>query len=170
MNHILLIGFMGAGKSTVGQLVADSLGLPCIDLDHLIESKEGRTIREIFDADGETAFRDLESTALLSLYETQRSVVACGGGVVLADENRAIMSKLGFVVYLSVSAGETIARVGADPDRPLLKQGALFASQLLASRESLYMAAADVRIDTVGRTPRQVADLVVAAVKEDERS
>ncbi len=165
MNHVLLIGFMGAGKSTVGALVADELGVPLIDLDRLIEQREGRTIREIFDADGESAFRALESAALTSLVDAERSVVACGGGIVLADENRAIMAGLGMVVYLIVTAGETIARVGPDPARPLLQRGALSASQLLASRESLYAATADVCIDTVGSTPEQVAARVIEAVK-----
>jgi len=168
MNHVLLIGFMGAGKSTVGGIVAAALGLPLIDLDRLIEEREGRTVREIFDNDGESVFRELESAALASLVGAERSVVACGGGVVLADDNRAIMSGLGTVVYLIVSAGETIARVGSDSARPLLQRGALPASQLLASRESLYAAAADVCIDTVGRTPEQVAELVVAAVSDEE--
>jgi len=165
MNHVLLIGFMGAGKTTVGRIVAERLGLPLVDLDSLIEAQEGRTVSDIFDTSGESAFRVLESHALASLESARPSVVACGGGVVLADENRAIMSKLGTVVYLSVTAGETIARVGSDPSRPLLQRGALPASQLLASRESLYEAAADVCIDTVGRSPEQVADLVVAAVE-----
>lgn len=168
MNQVLLIGFMGAGKSTVAQIVGERLGLPVVDLDSIIESSEGRSIADIFDREGEAAFRALESRALASLEGAPRSVVACGGGVVLADENRAVMSRLGTVVYLVVSAGETIARVGSDPARPLLQRGALSASQLLASRESLYSAAADVSIDTVGRTAEEVADLVVAAVGPGE--
>lgn len=168
MNHVVLIGFMGAGKSTVGAIVADQLGVPLLDLDRLIEQREDRTIREIFDADGEAAFRELESAALASLVDAERSVIACGGGVVLSDRNRAILAGLGTVVYLIVTAGETIARVGSDPARPLLQRGALTASQLLASRESLYAAAADVCIDTVGRTPEQVATMILAALKAEE--
>lgn len=161
MKHVLLIGFMGAGKSTVGRIVAQRLGRPYVDLDELIESREGRTIREIFDTDGEAEFRKMETRALGSLGEREPSVIACGGGVVIADENRVVLSRLGTVVYLVVSAGEMTARVGSDPDRPLLRRGALSASQLLASRESLYAAVADIRVDTVGRTAEQVADLVL---------
>lgn len=162
--HILLIGFMGAGKTTVARMVAEQLNMPVIDLDQKIESEQNMTIAEIFDNRGEEAFRELEARALASLADAVPSVVACGGGVVLADENRAMLSRLGFAVYLAVSTGEMLARVGADPTRPLLRKGALDAGRLLASRESLYTAAADMRIDTVGLTPAEVAEQVVAAV------
>ncbi len=165
MNHILLIGFMGAGKTTVGRIVAEEIGRPCIDLDDLIVSRDGRPIARIFDESGEQAFRKLESEALASLNDEPPSVVACGGGVVLSDSNRTALTTLGTVVYLSVSVGETMARVGTDPSRPLLACGALQAGRLLASRESLYAAVADICIDTVGRTPVEVAESVVSELR-----
>jgi len=166
MGHVFLIGFMGAGKSTVAALVAEHLGRPCVDLDREIEAVAGRAVAAIFAEDGETAFRQLERQALLALADIPESVVACGGGVVTRDENRATLKALGSVVYLRVTAEETLARVGADPGRPLLAGGGglLAATALLDARECLYSAVADVVIDTVGLSPQTVADQVVAFV------
>ncbi len=159
MSHILLIGFMGAGKSTVARVVAERLGLPCIDLDCRIESTDGRSIARMFAEDGELAFRERESAALRALAGTPDSVVACGGGVVTRDENRALLKALGFVVYLRVTAEEMLARVGEDPSRPLLAGagGVIAATALLDARESLYAAVADAVVDTVNRSADVVA-------------
>ena len=168
MTHILLIGFMGAGKSTVGRLVAEQLGLPFTDIDSLIERQEGRSVSAIFEADGEQAFRALEARAVESLSTAPASVVACGGGVVLSDSNRALLKTLGTVVYLRVTAAETLARVGNSSTRPLLSGagGALAAGMLLEAREALYGATADVVIDTVDRSAEEVAGEVVRVVRE----
>lgn len=171
MSHVFLIGFMGAGKTTVSRLVAEQLGRPFVDLDDAIEAAAGRTVREIFEDDGEDAFRALESEQLVALEDAEPSVVACGGGIVVRDANRSALKRKGFVVYLKVSAGETLARVGADGTRPLLSGpgGVIAATSLLEARESLYTAVADVAIDTVGRSPEDVAASVVGAVKERGR-
>jgi shikimate kinase len=171
MSHVFLIGFMGAGKTTVSRLVAEQLGRPFIDLDDAIEAEAGRSVREIFEDDGEDAFRALESEQLVALEHADPSVVACGGGIVVRDPNRSALKRMGLVVYLKVSAGETLARVGADGTRPLLSGpgGVIAATSLLEARESLYSAVADVEIDTVGRTPEDVAVSVVAAVTERGR-
>jgi shikimate dehydrogenase len=168
MSHLLLIGFMGAGKSTVGRLVAERLGLPFVDVDTLVERSDGRSVREIFDADGEPEFRALETIALESLESRPASVVGCGGGVVLSDANRTLLKRLGTVVYLRVTAAETLARVGDDHTRPLLAGagGALAASRLLEAREALYAAIADVVVDTVDRTPEEVAREIVLLASE----
>jgi len=168
MSHLLLVGFMGAGKSTVGRLVAEELGLPFVDVDDLVQQQDGRTAREIFEEAGESTFRALETSALDSLGTMPPSVVACGGGVVLSDSNRAVLKRLGRVVYLKVTAAETLARVGEDSNRPLLDgaSGALAAGKLLESREGLYSAVADVVVDTVDRTPQTVAAQVVALARE----
>lgn len=167
MNHLFLVGFMGAGKSTVAQLISERLGRPFVDLDQIIEVEAGRSVREIFETEGESEFRDRESRALASLAESPPSVVACGGGIVLRDQNRAALTEMGCVVYLRVSAGETLARVGADETRPLLSGpgGELAATRLLEARESLYVAVADDVVDTVGRSPEQVADDVMKFVE-----
>jgi len=167
MSHIFLVGFMGAGKTTVARLLAERLDRPCVDVDEIIEAESGRSVREIFEDEGEPAFRALESRALLSLQTAEPSVVACGGGIVTRDENRSALKRLGCVVYLKVSAGETLARVGADGTRPLLSGpgGVLAATSLLEARESLYAAVADISIDTVGLSAEQVADQVASAIE-----
>lgn len=172
MSHVFLIGFMGAGKSTVAALVAEQLGMPLCDLDSLVERRANRSVAEIFATEGEAGFRRLESEALASLEDEPPGVIACGGGVVLADANRSAMHRLGRVVLLEVSAGEALARIGDDDTRPLLAGagGALAATALLAARESLYRAAADIAIDTSGRTAAEVASEVVAWLEDQERS
>lgn len=165
MSHIFLVGFMGAGKSTVGRLLARRLGLPFADLDEMVEAAVGSTVAQIWAESGEEAFRAAESEAIASLAGQGPSVIACGGGVVLADENRAELKSLGRVVYLTVSADEALARVGGADTRPLLAgSGAALAWRLMAARESVYLAVADAVVATTGRSPEQVAGDVAAAI------
>lgn len=170
MSHVFLIGFMGAGKSTVGRRLAVRLGLPFIDLDARIEQDAGCSIVEIFDAEGEQRFRDREREALAAVAEEPASVVACGGGIVLADENRRLLNDTGRVVYLKVSAGEALARIGDTTGRPLLERGdaGAMAATLLAARETLYRAVADVEVDTSGLDRDSVADAVFEALSTAE--
>lgn len=167
MRPIFVIGFMGAGKSTVGGLVAAALGRPFVDLDHEIERESGRTISELFAAGGESSFRDCERAALARVARQPGAVVACGGGVVTDEGSHAILRDSGTVVYLQVSPGEAVARVGTElSGRPLLRGVDLRAAAgLLHSRERLYEAAADIVIDTADRTPEEIAEEVVALVE-----
>jgi len=153
---------MGSGKSTVGRILADTLGVPFVDLDERIESIAGATVNELFVDGGEDRFRALETQALAAMASEPPSVIACGGGVVVRDENRALLPGLGRVVYLTVSAGEAVARIGDTSTRPLLtgSGAALAATSLLAARESLYTAVADVVVQTESRTPEAVARVV----------
>jgi shikimate kinase len=164
--RLFLVGFMGSGKSTVGRLVAESLDMPLVDLDEIIEADAQMPVAEVFARQGEDVFREMETAALLSLEDLPPAVVACGGGVVLRPENRAALKRLGRVVYLKVTAGEAVARIGDADTRPLLAgpAGSLAATSLLAARESLYTSVADVTVDTMGRTPEQVAVKVVEAL------
>ena len=170
MSHVFLIGFMGAGKSTVGRRLAVRLGLPFIDLDARIEQDAGCSIVEIFDAEGEQGFRDRESEALAAVAEEPASVVACGGGIVLTDENRRLLNDTGRVVYLKVSAGEALARIGDTTGRPLLERGdaGAMAATLLAARETLHRAVADVEVDTSGLDRDSVVDAVFEALAAAE--
>jgi shikimate kinase len=165
MSHVFLVGFMGSGKSSVGRLLAEKLGMPFCDLDAAIERRAGKAVSGIFASDGEVAFRQLEHEELSALTASADHVVACGGGVIVEDRNRALLKSLGTVVYLHVTADEAIMRIGSAEGRPLLAGDPLAASRvLLSARESLYEAVADVTIDTTGRSLAQVADAVVAAL------
>lgn len=166
VGHLFLIGFMGAGKSSVGQRLADRLGLAFLDLDQIIVSKAGANVTDIFESMGEQAFRQLESEALLELAASEPSVVACGGGVILSSENRTALKRMGRIVYLKVDAAEALARIGDTSTRPLLSgpAGTMAATSLLAARESLYAAIADVEIDTRGLSVEKVAAAVLRSV------
>lgn len=159
-RHIFLVGFMGAGKSTVAQLLSERLGWECHDLDAIVEARAGRSVREIFEAEGEQSFRDQETDALKSVEDLPPAVIACGGGVVLRPENRVLLGRIGTVVYLQVTAGEALARVGDATSRPLLAGtgGHIAATSLLRARESLYTSSADLTVDTMGKTPEMVAE------------
>ncbi|MFU8890836.1 MAG: shikimate kinase [Anaerosomatales bacterium] len=170
MSHVFLIGFMGAGKSTVGRRLAARLDLPFVDLDARIEHTAGRAIVEIFDTEGEQGFRDRERESLAAVAGEPSSVVACGGGIVLADENRRLLKEAGRVVYLKVRAGEALARIGDTTGRPLLECGdaGAMAATLLAARETLYRAVADVEVDTGGLDRDAVADAVFEALEASD--
>jgi shikimate kinase len=163
-----MVGFMGAGKSTVGTMLSRDMGLPFIDLDRTIEAQEHASVAELFQARGEEAFRDLESEALASLANVERAVVACGGGIVLRPQNRILLAELGRVVYLQGSAGEAIARIGDTATRPLLagSAGTITATSLLSAREALYRSVADLTVDTAGKSAEEVAAAVAAALEE----
>lgn len=165
-HHLFLVGFMGAGKSSVGRKVAEHLGMRFVDLDERITAESGATVSEIFETGGEEMFRDIERDTLIALQDEPPSVVACGGGVILRNENRRVLKRLGTVVYLKVSAAEALARIGDTSTRPLLsgKGGATAAMALLAARESLYEAVADVVVDTTGRGIDEVAAAVLEEV------
>jgi shikimate kinase len=167
VRPLFIIGFMGAGKSTVGGMVAARLGRPFLDLDCEIERETGRTVAELFAAHGEAGFRDAERAALAMAARQPGVVVACGGGVVTDEGSHAILRESGTVVYLQVSSEVAVARVGFDSSgRPLLRGGDMrTTAALLRSRERLYEAAADIIVDTVGRSPEEIVDEVVLLVE-----
>lgn len=165
MSHIFLTGFMGAGKSTVGRIVAERLGRPFVDLDSLIEERESASVRELFRQRGEEGFRLAEHDALAALGASADAVIATGGGVILREDNRVVLGQLGSVVYLAVTPEEAIARLGDAADRPLLAGAGLPAARaILDARLSLYTSTADHVVDTVGRDATDVAADVIAAI------
>lgn len=171
--RVYLSGFMGSGKTTVGPRLAARLGQPFLDLDRLIQVHEGRSIAEIFEEDGEDAFRELESAALRRTSETEDLVVALGGGAVVSDENRQFVKENGLLVYLEVDAETVLERVGDEAEeRPLLQdesgtpldrtQMQTRIEQMLDTRESSY-ADAHVTVDatqSVSAIVRAIADRV----------
>ncbi|MBM6998405.1 shikimate kinase [Paenibacillus sp. DXFW5] len=161
LNNIVLIGMMGTGKSTVGSLLAAETGLVLVDLDQRIVEEAGRTIPDIFAAEGEAYFRELESAILRSTLQERGIVLATGGGAVLREENRLVMREGGLVVALQATAEEIVARVGEDPGRPLLAGGAKErVVALLEERKDAY-AFAHLTVDTSGKSAEQVSDEIL---------
>jgi len=166
---IVLVGLMGTGKTTVGGVLAERLGVPLIDTDEMILARTGRTVREIFEADGEAAFRALETEALLdALASPDPFVLAAAGGVVLAEANRDALRAPGVVVvWLRADPALLVRRVVGQDHRPLLDddpEGTF--TRMRHDRESLYAEVADVAIDVDELTPEQVAAQVLAAAPE----
>lgn len=146
MKHIILIGFMGSGKSTMGKLIANKINCSFVDTDHYIEKKEGRKISDIFADDGEDYFRNLETEVLKELLESkERKVISLGGGTPLREENRALLKEAGYVIFLKITPDEAYDRLKDDTDRPLLQviNPKEKIAQLLTFRNPIYELAAD---------------------------
>ncbi|MFC5453168.1 shikimate kinase [Paenibacillus aestuarii] len=161
-NNIVLVGFMGTGKSTVGRLLAERLGWNFLDSDAEIEKNEQTSIAEIFRLHGEAHFRQLESQALADILAGSGQVLATGGGAVLAETNRTCMLGSGCVVALQATPEKIIARVSSDQSRPLL-QGNLEerVHALMETRKSAYDFAT-MAIDTTELTVEQIVEEIIA--------
>ncbi len=160
---VYLVGMPGSGKSTVGRELAGRLGVPFVDLDSEIERREGRTVPEIFQTDGEASFRALEARELVRASGRDPAVVACGGGVVLEPANRIALRNTGTCVFLAVPLEALRARVRPAIDRPLIRhEGDL--DRLLAAREPLYREFAAHVVDGSG-PPAEVADAIVEELR-----
>ena len=172
---IVLVGLMGTGKTTVARLLAGHYGIDCLDTDKLVEQRAGRSVREIFDTEGESAFRDLESDVLgTCLRSPTGCVVAGAGGVVLRDANRealkAASAQGAFVVWLSARPEVLVSRTARGGHRPLLdedREGTL--ARMARERTALYAEVADITVDVSERSAESVARLVIAAVDEAVR-
>lgn len=162
---------MGAGKTTIGRRLARRLGRPFLDSDQQIEARTGRTVREIFEADGEDAFRIIETDVLgEALDTTAPSVVAAAGGAVLREVNRTRMRDAGTVVWLRADPSVLADRVRSGVHRPLLADDpARVLHDLDAARRALYEEVADHVVDTEGRPPEEIVDQLVALVHLSER-
>ena len=160
-EHVILIGFMGSGKSSTGVALSYRLQRTVLDTDKLIEKQEGRSISEIFRKEGEAYFRERETALLRELKkEKAKQIFSTGGGMPLREENRALLSELGTVVYLSVSPETVYERLKGDTTRPLLQGDNPLQKikTLLAEREEFYRQAADMVIRSDGKNTTQVAD------------
>ena len=167
-TNIILEGFMGSGKSTVSEILSDKLDLELIDTDEAIEEAEGRKISDIFAQDGEEAFRDME-TGLVEMMVSdhmRETVISLGGGLPVREKNRELLNKVGKVVYLRTAPETVYDRLKGDDTRPLLKSEDPLAriKELQDKRGKIYEEAADIIVDTDGKTPVQVADEIIAAI------
>jgi shikimate kinase len=166
-NRIFLIGPMGAGKTTIGKQLAQSLGMTFNDSDQEIQRRTGVDIPTIFEYEGEDGFRQREQQAIDDLTQLDNQVLATGGGAVLRSENRQHLAARGIVVYLACSAKQQHERTYRDRNRPLLQTedplGRLQA--LMAEREPLYLATADYTVSTEGRSASAVANEILGLVQ-----
>jgi shikimate kinase len=155
-RRFFLVGFMGSGKTTVGQAVAERLGLPFVDLDRWIEARSGRSVPEIFSLEGEEGFRKRESEALAEVVsQNDEGVIATGGGAFTVEANRILMKKSGTVVWLDVPAEELLLRIGAG-SRPLWTTPEEV-RRLHERRRSIYREA-DHHLDLSNAEPPEAAE------------
>ena len=167
--NIVLIGFMGAGKSTVSTYLSKILASLQVEMDEEIVKKEGMSINKIFEEYGETYFRNCETNLLIELQKKNNQIISCGGGVALRDENVAEMKKNGKVVLLTASPEVILERVKDNDDRPLLRgnKNTEFISNMMEQRRPKYEAAADVVVNTDYKTVEEIAEEIVVKLTRD---
>ena len=165
-RNVVLLGFMGTGKTTVGKIVAERRGMTFVDMDDVIEARENKSIERIFAEDGEPRFRELERELVVELASKQGLVVGAGGGVVLNADNVRDFAETGLVVCLTAPAGVILERVSKESHRPLLEGGekAKKIVSILEARKELY-GAIPFQVDTSELTPDQVADEIIARME-----
>lgn len=167
MKNLILIGFMGAGKTTVGRALAGELSIPFLDTDDVIEEEQQKKISDIFAQNGEEYFRDLETGVLRRLLKAPPGmVVAVGGGLPVREENRRMLKELGTVVYLRAKTETLAGRLRGDTSRPKLQGGDLRAriEALMEARGAFYEDAAAVEVYTDGRRLEDVVEEMKAYV------
>lgn len=166
--NLVLVGPMGAGKSSIGRRLADRFGLQFVDADSYLEQRTGASISAIFDHVGEAGFRERESAVLAELLAGNGLLVATGGGAVLAAGNRQLMRERGFVVYLCAGVESQLKRLARDRSRPLLQRGdrEQVLRGLAAAREPLYREVADLVMDTDGLTAAEAASRLALRLAE----
>ena len=166
----VLVGFMGAGKSSVGKELARRLGTEFVDVDDRIEADAGKTIGEIFSGEGERAFRERERKAIRDAVSVPGRVIATGGGSFLDSENRLRLKEYAPVIFLDVSPGTVLRRLSGNTSRPLLsgEDREKTVAELMASRRSAYREA-DFRVNTEDRSPDSVAETVYALLSRNTK-
>ena len=167
-NRVILVGPMGAGKSTVGRALAKLLGYAFVDSDEEIERRTGANIPWIFEIEGEQGFRDREQQVITELAERDQVVIATGGGAVLRDANRQTLKQRGLVIYLCASLREQVWRTSHDRKRPLLagKNRRAVLSELMALRDPLYREVSDVVVSTDNRSAKKLAQHLLTQIPE----
>lgn len=169
MNNIILIGFMGSGKTSVGEKLAEKLDVRFADTDAIIEEKYKTSISAIFAEHGEPYFRLLETAVLEEMAnDSEAFVLSVGGGLPVQPENHACMKRIGMTVYLKTKKETLIERLKGDTTRPLLQGGELEArvESLMKDREHIYEAVSDISVDTDGKTLGQIADEIIEMAAE----
>lgn len=166
-KNIFLIGFMGCGKSTVARELQLMCNLKVIEMDQIIEEREGLTIPEIFSLRGESYFRGCETALLRELHDSAGCVVSCGGGVAMRPENVALMKEQGLVILLTARPETILQRVRHGGERPLLegRKNIHDISALMESRRPAYEKAADIVIETDGKSAAAIAGEILIHIE-----
>lgn len=167
-RSIVLIGMMGAGKSSVGRCLQRRTGLARFDTDEIVSSKFGLSISEIFSTHGERRFREMEAQALVELAAGEATIIVTGGGIVLRRENVDLLKQLGTIVWLDANEETLFERASRRSNRPLLQteDPRTTFSEMLRARAPHYAKVADIRVDTSELTRDEVADVILSKVKE----
>jgi shikimate kinase len=165
--NIFIVGPMGSGKSTVGKIISSELFLTFYDTDEEIETRTGASIDWIFDLEGEEGFRKRESKILEDMVYKNSIVLSTGGGIILSESNREMLSSRGTVFYLATPIAVQLERTSKDKDRPLLKDGdpGEILKNLHLARESLYKEVADYSVNTEGKSSQEVSSEIIKLVK-----
>lgn len=169
--NIVLIGFMGTGKSTVAGALHRVFGMDVVEMDEVIARREGMSIPEIFETYGEEYFRDLETKLLIELQERRNVVVSCGGGAPMRDRNIAEMKKNGRVVLLTASPEVVLERVKNSHDRPVIENNKTveYIEELMEKRRTQYEKAADQVISTDGKDEKEICEEIARWLSEEEK-
>ena len=168
--NIFLIGFMGAGKSTISDYLKNALAMDVVEMDQCIVERQGMSISDIFETYGEEYFRELETNLLIEMQSRSNVVVSCGGGVPMRERNVAEMKKNGRVVLLTAKPETILERVRDNHDRPLLEnnKNVSFIADLLEKRRAKYEAAADIVIQTDGKSELEICEELIHRLRETD--
>lgn len=167
-SNIFLIGFMGAGKTTISSTLHDVFAMDVIEMDQLISERNGMSISEIFAANGEEYFRNEETNLLIEMQSHKNVIISCGGGVPMREVNVTEMKKSGKVILLTATPETILDRVKESHDRPLLEnnKNVEFIADLMEKRKPKYEAAADIVINTDGKTAIEICEEIITRAKE----
>ena len=166
-SNVILVGFMGTGKTTVGKILAQQLRKTFVDMDKILEGRAGKSISQIFEEDGEPSFRNMERALVQELAAGNNQVIAAGGGIVLNPDNISDFSRSGKVICLLASEQEIMHRVSGSTARPLLEKGEKNKriTDLMEKRRPLYESIPD-RVNTTGLTPEEVAEVIMLILQK----
>ncbi|WP_051365866.1 shikimate kinase [Metaclostridioides mangenotii] len=169
--NIMLIGFMGAGKTTVSKHLSKMLGMNCIEMDEHLKSEQGMSISDIFEKYGEDHFRDIESKAIEDLKKKSGTIVSCGGGIALRRRNIDAMRSQGKIVLLTATSQTTLDRVKESDERPILNgnMNVEFIESLMEARKEKYLASADIHVDTNKKSVEEVCEEIVEKLIDLEK-
>ncbi len=162
-KNIMLIGFMGTGKTTVSKQLSEVTGRNEVDIDAYLVEKEGTPISEIFEKFGEDHFRDIETKYLIEIQQNSDLIVSCGGGIVVREENVKHMKENGIIVWLTATPETIYERVKDSTDRPILNgnMNIEYIASLMEKRKNLYLSVADVIVSTDGKSINEICNEII---------